>query len=186
MSRILDAKRDIDRIHSLETQLATRERELAEARAEADRLRNNTNRFPELMARVRSDKSQQLQPRIDLVLSAIAAMPEGFGNYQWETDERQLFGEKWVRSVAGNNGNGMGRQAIAAVPNHLTGVAPYIAAANPDTVLLLIVELAGAEAERDRLAADNARKDEALQNALAAGLPEVVARSVRAALAGKE
>jgi hypothetical protein len=115
---------------------------LASCEADAERLRANTNRFPELMATIKSTKTAGLPERISAILAAIEAMPEGFGNYQWESDERHLFGDKWVRTVAGNNGLGTGRQAIAAVPNHLTGVAQYIAAANPDTVLMLIARAA--------------------------------------------
>lgn len=123
------------------------------------------NRFPELLARINAAKATPLSERVEAVLSAVNSMPEGFGNYQWEAHERQLFGDKWVGSVAGNDGRGMGRQAIAAVPSHLSGVANYIAATNPDTVLTLIAEneetraalaeqtarIAALEAERERL-----------------------------------
>lgn len=117
--------------------------------AENERLRNNNNRFPDLMARIAAAKDEPLDTRISAIVAAVAAMPSHFGRYQWEIG-RVLFGDKWVH-VSGNDGEGRGRQAIAAIPGHLSGVAEYIAAANPDGVLLMIAEL---QAARAALASD--------------------------------
>ena len=111
---------------------------LDDLRAENERLRANTTRFPELMASIVAAKDEPLEPRIEKLLSAMKKLPDYLHQYQWEADERQLFGDKWVRSVSGNNGQGRGCQAIACCPQHIEGLAEYIAAANPDTIARLI------------------------------------------------
>jgi len=120
--------------------LSQLEARIAELEAENNRLANNTNRFPELMQRILDAKAEPLEPRIATLRAALQSLPESFLRYQWEADERQSFGSKWVRSVAGNNGLGMGRQAIAECPQHIPGLASYIAAANPDTIGLLLAK----------------------------------------------
>ena len=117
-----------------------------ELRKEVERLRRNTERFPDLMARIIEAKDEPLNPRIDRLITAMSKLSGYMHQYQWEADERQMFGDKWVRSVCGNNGLGMGGQAIAACPQHIDGLAEYIAAANPDTVAMLISGLLEAQA----------------------------------------
>lgn len=107
---------------------------------EANRLRTNRDRFPELMARVMAEKNLPLPDRIDRLKIALADLPTDVAKYQWEADQKPLFGEKYVRCVSGNDGEGMGRQWFATTPSHIRGLANYIAAANPDTVTMLLVE----------------------------------------------
>lgn len=92
---------------------------LDEARAEIARLRANTTRFPELMAKIVAAKNLPLDQRIAKVVSAMGKLPDYLHRYEWESDERQLFGSKWVRCVSGNDGEGTGRQAIAECPSHI-------------------------------------------------------------------
>lgn len=131
---------------------------LTSAQSEIERLKRNTERFPELMARIVALKDQPLSERVDALRLALTGLTEHIHQYQWEADNKQHFGEKTVRSVSGNNGQGMGRQAIAHIPSHLRGVAGFIAAANPDTIAMLLGEFLSvtaraeaAEKERDAL-----------------------------------
>ena len=119
---------------------------------------DNTARFPELMARIIAAKDQPLPERIEVLLSAMQKLPDYLHEYQWEADAKPLFGEKRV-AVVGNNGKGMGRQYIADTPSHITGLAEYIAAANPDTIAMLIAALASREAKPAPDAVREALKD---------------------------
>jgi len=112
-------------------------------------------RFPDHMARIVEAKNAPLTDRIARLAAALEAIPDFMRQYEWQADEKQLFGSKWVRSVAGDNGKGRGRQAIAEVVNHIN-VADFIAAASPDTITMLLAERAElivraerAEQERD-------------------------------------
>ena len=127
------------------------ERKVAELEAEVHRLANNTSRYPELMARIQSAKSEGTDSRIIALREALCELPPDFFNYQWEADEKPAFGEKFVRTVAGNNGLGMGPQWVATTPHHISGLARFIAAANPDTVGLLLAQLQAAEVGKARL-----------------------------------
>ncbi|WP_417261646.1 hypothetical protein [Celeribacter sp.] len=98
--------------------------------------------FPDHMQSVLDKKNEGLAPRVKRITSAMGKFSDSFKKYQWEADVKQVFGEKYVRTVAGDNGRGMGRQYIATTPHHIDGLAEYIAAANPDTVSMLISELA--------------------------------------------
>lgn len=113
------------------------------AEAECARITKNTTRFPDLMARIIAAKDQPLPDRIEALVDVMQKMDEYLHKYQWEADAKPLFGDKLI-SVGGDNGEGTGRQWIADTPSHLTGLAEYIAAANPDTVAMLIAELAEA------------------------------------------
>ncbi|MER9680791.1 hypothetical protein NKJ23_15865 [Mesorhizobium sp. M0184] len=95
---------------------------------------------PEVMAPVIGEKARTLPDRLNGLKAALAGLPEHWLQWQWAADAKQSFGEKYVR-VIGDNGLGMGRQWIAAVPadKHYFGtLAEYIAAANPDTIRMLI------------------------------------------------
>lgn len=121
---------------------AARIDELKAALIEADA---RIPRFPDHMARIVDAKNEGLPERISALVEAIQSIPDYMRQYQWQADDKQSFGSKWVRTIAGDNGKGMGRQAIAEVVSHI-GVADYIAAANPDTVSLLIASLVKANA----------------------------------------
>ena len=108
--------------------------------AENERLQHEVPLFPEHMASVLAAKRESLQPRVTRITEAMEKLPEYFRRYQWQADNKQAFGEKFIRSVAGDSGRGMGRQWIATTPQHIDGLAEYIAAASPDTVALLIAE----------------------------------------------
>lgn len=118
----------------------------------ADLLERNTTRFPEHMARIVALKDTTLSERIQQLAEAIGLLPKHLHQYQWVADKKQAFGEKSVRSVAGDNGLGMGRQAIAVIPSHLTAVPEFIAAANPDTIAMLLSELLSERSARLTLA----------------------------------
>lgn len=111
-------------------------------------------RFPEAMAAVVVEKARTLPDRLNGVKAALAGLPEHWRQWQWMADEKPVFGERYVRSVFGDNGHGFGRQAIAVVPadKHYFGtVADFIAAANPDTVAMMVSRIERLEAEVDAL-----------------------------------
>lgn len=114
--------------------------------AERDEFERQIPRFPDHMARIVEAKNAGLPDRLKGLVAAIEAIPEHMRQYQWQADEKQRFGSKWVRAVAGDNGKGMGRQLIAEVVGHID-VADFVAAANPDTVAMLLTSLA-AELEK--------------------------------------
>lgn len=130
-----------DLIDTQASTIAELTRERDEAIAEAARLERLTTRFPEHMALIVSLKTETFSERVARLHNALTALGDNTHQYQWVADVRSVFGDRFVRSVDGDNGHGMGRQAIAAVPCHLEGVAEFIAAANPDTMALLIAEL---------------------------------------------
>lgn len=132
-------------LESADTIAALREK-LEAAEAEVQRLTDNSNRFPDLMARILAAKGEPLEPRIERVIAAMQTLRADLMRYQWDADQRPLFGEKRV-AVSGNNGLGTGRQYVADTPNHIDGLADYIAAANPDTVAMPIAALTEARAQ---------------------------------------
>lgn len=143
-------------------------------KAEVERLTENTNRFPALMASILEAKGEDLDSRVSKLIAAMKALPWDFHRYQWEADAKPAFGEKFVRSVAGNDGMGMGRQWIATTPSHIDGLAAYIAAANPDTIAMLLAERDEMQAELSRaltqiasLDAECDRRHQTAQDALA-------------------
>lgn len=106
-------------------------------------------RHHELFAQITSEKASELPERIANLKAALAGLPEHWRQWQWKADEKPVFGERYVRSVYGDNGHGFGRQAIAVVPadRHYFGtVADFIAAANPDTVSMLLARIDELEA----------------------------------------
>lgn len=123
---------------------------VAELEADNQRLTTNLHRFPALMESIEQQKNEPLSSREAEIIEAIRSLPESFAEYQWKADERPMFGEKYIRDVAGDNGKGMGRQWIATTPSHIDGLARYIAAANPDTVAMLLRELHDARALLER------------------------------------
>lgn len=102
-------------------------------------------RHHETMARVVAEKAKSLPQRMDNLRTAMDGLPPHWKQWQWTADPKQSFGEHYVRSVAGDNGHGMGRQAIASVPGghkHYFGtLADFIAAANPDTIGMLLARI---------------------------------------------
>lgn len=100
------------------------------------------------MATIKAAKARTLPERIEDLETAMAGLPP-WDRYQWIADTKQAFGDKRVRAhVVGDDGYGEGRQWIAAVPgdNSFGTLADYIAAANPDTVRLLLNRIAELEA----------------------------------------
>ncbi|MER9706088.1 hypothetical protein NKJ10_17835 [Mesorhizobium sp. M0204] len=114
-------------------------------------------RWPEVMAPVVAEKARTLPDRLNGLKAALAGLPEHWRQWQWSADAKQSFGEKYVR-VLGDNGLGMGRQYIAAIPagpkTYFGTVAEYIAAANPDTITMLLSAYEGlsSDAVRDVVA----------------------------------
>ncbi|MER8394026.1 hypothetical protein NKH10_19240 [Mesorhizobium sp. M1340] len=114
-------------------------------------------RWPEVMAPVVAEKARTLPDRLNGLKAALAGLPEHWRQWQWSADAKQSFGEKYVR-VVGDSGYGMGRQYIAAIPagpkTYFGTVAEYIAAANPDTITMLLsaYESLSSDAVRDVVA----------------------------------
>ena len=111
-------------------------------------------RHPELFAAIAAEKARDLPERLSMLRAALEGLPEHWQQWQWIADVKPVFGEKYVRSVYGDNGHGMGRQVIAAVPadKHYFGtLSDFIAAANPDTIGMLLGELSRLQAENDEL-----------------------------------
>jgi hypothetical protein len=102
-------------------------------------------RFPEVMARVVVEKARTLPDRVNGLLAALAGLPEHWRQWQWAADTKQSFGSKYVR-VLGDSGAGMGVQYIADTPGghpeYFGKLAEFIAAANPDTIGMLLAERA--------------------------------------------
>jgi hypothetical protein len=108
-------------------------------------------RHHELFAEITAEKARELPERLSVLRSALEGLPE---SWQWIAEPKPVFGDKYVRSVYGDNGHGMGRQVVAAVPadKHYFGtLSDFIAAANPDTITMLLGELARLQAENDQL-----------------------------------
>ena len=114
--------------------------------AEVVRLKANHSRFPEAMAAVAAAKSAPLPERIKEIGEAMAEIPEVYWGAQWVADAKPAFGEKYVCHVVGDNGQGMGRQWLAATPPHISGLARYIAAVNPDTLSMMMEAITEARA----------------------------------------
>jgi chromosome segregation ATPase len=156
-----------ERIHHALRRLQTERLEAAAfievQAAEIERLQREVPKFPEHMEQVLASKREDLPPRVARVLSAMEKLPEYFRRYQWAADTKSVFGEKFVRTVAGDNGRGTGRQWIATTPHHIDGLAEYIAAASPDTFALLISERDAATARVAELEAERGKLREALE-----------------------
>jgi hypothetical protein len=105
------------------------------------------SRYPELKARIDAAKARPLAERIDDIKTAIAGLPEHWSQYQWVADQKHAFGDKRIRTICGDDGYGQGRQWIATVPgdNSFGTLADYVAAANPDTVQMLLDRIAELE-----------------------------------------
>lgn len=102
-------------------------------------------RHHELFATIAREKASEVPERVSNLTAALAGLPEHWRQWQWVADDKPVFGEKYVRSVYGDNGHGMGRQVVAAVPadKHYFGtLSDFIAAANPDTITMLLAERA--------------------------------------------
>lgn len=119
-------------------------------------------RFPETMANVVAGKSKSLPQRIADLQAALDGLPDHWKQWQWIADPRQSFGNRYIRSIVGNNGHGMGRQAIATVSGseswYFGTLADFIAAANPDTICMLLARIAEAEAEIAALKVDSCQR----------------------------
>lgn len=100
--------------------------------------------FPELMANVLAAAARLPSQRIDDLVAAAAKalgeMPQHIRDYEWFAG-KPAFGDQYV-SVYGDDGHGMGRQAIACSPGGKAfGIAPFIAAVSPRNVLALLGEI---------------------------------------------
>lgn len=102
-------------------------------------------RFPDLMASILVAKNEALDPRIARLIEAMEKLPEYFRLYQWQASEKPEFGHKYISTVTGDNGRGTGRQYIAGTPHHIDGLAEFIAAANPDTIAMMIAAIQNPE-----------------------------------------
>ncbi|EPR19728.1 hypothetical protein L905_21725 [Agrobacterium sp. TS43] len=106
-------------------------------------------RFHDHMASIVVEKSRTLPDRLNNLKAALAGIPPHLLKYQWKADERPHFGNKSVRveptDVVGDDGHGFGRQWIARVnhvsKNYVGTLADFIAAANPDTVGMMIARI---------------------------------------------
>ncbi|MCZ7451060.1 hypothetical protein O8B93_26175 [Agrobacterium rhizogenes] len=106
-------------------------------------------RFHDHMASIVVEKSRTLPDRLNNLKAALAGIPPHLLKYQWKADERPHFGNKSVRveptDIAGDDGHGFGRQWIARVnhvsKNYVGTLADFIAAANPDTVGMMIARI---------------------------------------------
>ncbi len=100
-------------------------------------------RFPEVMQPVLAWAAMLPSERIEVLTAALADVPEHLREQPWKAS-RPAFGDQSVKfeSVAGDNGHGMGKQAIAITP-YIKGynLAPWIAAASPGNVGALLAEL---------------------------------------------
>ena len=100
-------------------------------------------RFPEVMQPVLAWAAMLPAERIEVLTAALAEVPEHFRDYLYVAS-RPAFGEQSVKyqNVAGDNGHGMGKQAVAVAP-YVKGynIAPWIAAASPGNVGALLAEL---------------------------------------------
>lgn len=113
-------------------------------------------RHHELFAQITAEKAKELPIRVAELEDALAGLPNHWHQYQWKADKKPVFGEKYIRSVYGDNGNGAGRQAIAVVPHqkeYFGTVADFIAAANPDTVTMLLARLRDLETQTPEIPA---------------------------------
>lgn len=96
--------------------------------------------FPELMANVLASAARLPEQRIADLANALNNVPEHLRSYEWFAGDRPAFG---VHFVYGDDGHGMGKQAIANCPGGKGfNLAPFIAAASPKNVASLLAELA--------------------------------------------
>ena len=99
--------------------------------------------YPETMQPVLAWAAMLPVERIETLTAALADVPEHLRDYLYVA-EKPAFGEQRVKyeNVVGDNGHGMGRQAIAITP-YVKGynLAPWIAAASPGNVGALLAEL---------------------------------------------
>lgn len=112
--------------------------------------------YPDAMMPVLAWAALLPAQRIELLIEALAQVPDHFRDYLYVAS-RPAFGEQSVKymDVTGDNGHGIGRQAVARTP-YVKGynIAPWIAAASPGNVGALLGEL-----ERLRRELCEARKD---------------------------
>lgn len=95
--------------------------------------------FPDTMAPVLAAEARLPGQRIADLAAALDGVPERLRAYEWFAGQ-VVFGEQWV-SVHGDDGHGMGRQAIAGCPGGKRfNLAPFIAAASPRNVAALLAE----------------------------------------------
>lgn len=113
-------------------------------------------RWPDAMIPVLAWAAMLPAQRIEALTAALANVPEYLRDLMWSAS-KPAFGEQRVKfmEIAGDNGHGMGRQAVAITP-YIKGynLAPWIAAASPGNVGALLAEL-----ERLRIELSEARKD---------------------------
>jgi hypothetical protein len=100
-------------------------------------------RWPEVMQPVLAWAAMLPRERIELLSDALADVPEHLREQPWIAT-RPSWGTQSVKfeNVHGDNGHGMGRQAVASTP-FVKGynLAPWIAAASPGNVAVLLAEL---------------------------------------------
>jgi len=111
-------------------------------------------KYPEHMAQIVVEKSRDFPDRLNELKAALDAVPDHLRRYVWKADKKQSFGDKYVR-LHGDDGHGFGRQYLAAVPatpqGYFGGLADFMAAANPDTIGMLLAELSRLQAENAEL-----------------------------------
>lgn len=99
-------------------------------------------RFPEVMQPVLAWAAMLPQQRVEALTEALANVPDHLREQLWKA-EKPMFGEQRVKfdNVVGDDGHGMGRQAVAITP-YVKGynLAPWIAAASPGNVGALLAE----------------------------------------------
>jgi hypothetical protein len=96
-------------------------------------------RYADTMANVLASTARLPEQRVADIAAALAAVPEHLRNYEWFAADRVTFGEHYVY---GDDGHGMGRQAIAGCPGGKAfNLAPFIAAASPKNIAALLAEV---------------------------------------------
>jgi hypothetical protein len=114
--------------------------------------------FAETMANVLASTARLPEERLADVAAALADVPEHLREYEWFAGNNPVFGEHFVY---GDDGHGMGRQAIAGCPGGKRfNLAPFIAAASPKNVAAMLAEIAILRARRDGLLDANNREVE--------------------------
>lgn len=110
-------------------------------------------RYPEVMQPVLAWAAMLPSERIEVLTAALADVPQHFRDYLYVAS-KPAFGEQSVKymNVAGDDGHGMGKQAVAITP-YVKGynIAPWIAATSPGNVGALLAELHELRKDKARL-----------------------------------
>lgn len=106
-------------------------------------------RFPDVMVKVLTWAALLPVQRIEILAETLATIPDSLRGYRWVA-EKPYFCEQRVKYeyVVGDNGHGMGRQAIATTP-YIKGynLANWVAAASPGNVGALLNHLTTLQAQ---------------------------------------